>query len=312
MGLAGPHGPAAPSGQPSAMIHIVNETPTEGTARLLVQCPDRPGIIAGVSQFLFRHGANIVQADEYASGGADPRFFLRMEYELAGLDAAPDEIAGRFGTEIAPRFGMHWRVTYSAHRPRIAILVSNVGHCLLDLLWRWRSGELHAGIAMVISNHDRFRADAEVAGVPYHHLPVTRETKPAQERAMLALLQGDVDLVVLARYMQILTPTILDAFPEAVINIHHSFLPAFIGADPYRQARERGVKIIGATAHYATEDLDEGPIIEQDVARVSHRDTRAELVRRGREIERVVLARAVRWHLESRILVHGNQTVVFP
>ena len=290
----------------------MSDTPTEGTARLLVQCPDRPGIIAGVSQFLFQHGANIVQADEYASGGAEPIFFLRMEYELTGLDDSADAIAELFGREVAPRFGMHWRVSYSEYRPRIAILVSNVGHCVMDLLWRWRSGELHADIELVISNHERLRGDVEAAGVPYHHLPVTPETKPQQERAMLSLLRGNVDLVVLARYMQIVTPTILDEFPEAVINIHHSFLPAFIGADPYRQARERGVKIIGATAHYATEDLDEGPIIEQDVARVSHRDTRADLVRRGREIERVVLARAVRWHIENRILVHGNQTVVFP
>ncbi len=290
----------------------MSDTPTEGTARLLVQCPDRPGIIAGVSQFLFQHGANIVQADEYASGGAEPIFFLRMEYELAGLDDSADAIAELFGREVAPRFGMHWRISYSAYRPRIAILVSNVGHCVMDLLWRWRSGELHADIELVISNHERLRGDVESAGVPYHHLPVTPETKPQQERAMLSLLRGNVDLVVLARYMQIVTPTILDAFPQAVINIHHSFLPAFIGADPYRQARERGVKIIGATAHYATEDLDQGPIIEQDVARVSHRDTRADLVRRGREIERVVLARAVRWHIENRILVHGNQTVVFP
>ena len=261
----------------------MSDTPTEGTARLLVQCPDRPGIIAGVSQFLFQHGANIVQADEYASSGAEPIFFLRMEYELAGLDDSADAIAELFGREVAPRFGMHWRVSYSEYRPRIAILVSNVGHCVMDLLWRWRSGELHADIELVISNHERLRADVEAAGVPYHHLPVTPETKPQQERAMLSLLRGNVDLVVLARYMQIVTPTILDEFPEAVINIHHSFLPAFIGADPYRQARERGVKIIGATAHYATEDLDEGPIIEQDVARVSHRDTRADLVRRGRE-----------------------------
>ena len=290
----------------------MSDTPTEGTARLLVQCPDRPGIIAGVSQFLFQHGANIVQADEYASGGAEPIFFLRMEYELAGLDDSADAIAELFGREVAPRFGMHWRISYSEYRPRIAILVSNVGHCVMDLLWRWRSGELHADIELVISNHERLRGDVEAAGVPYHHLPVTPETKPQQEREMLSLLRGNVDLVVLARYMQIVTPTILDEFPQAVINIHHSFLPAFIGADPYRQARERGVKIIGATAHYATEDLDEGPIIEQDVARVSHRDTRADLVRRGREIERVVLARAVRWHIENRILVHGNQTVVFP
>ena len=258
------------------MIGRVSDTPTEGTARLLVQCPDRPGIIAGVSQFLFQHGANIVQADEYASGGEEPRFFLRMEYELAGLDDSPEAIAELFGEEVAPRFGMHWRISYGADRPRIAILVSNVGHCVMDLLWRWRSGELHADVELVISNHDRLR-------VPMSRRPASptttcrsrSQTKPQQERAMLSLLRGNVDLVVLARYMQIVTPTILDEFPEAIINIHHSFLPAFIGADPYRQARERGVKIIGATAHYATEDLDEGPIIEQDVvARLASRHAR--------------------------------------
>ena len=289
----------------------MSETPTEGTARLLVQCPDRPGIVAGVSDFLFRHGANIVQADQYSTGADDPRFFLRMEYDLTGLDTSPDALAGAFGAEVAPRFRMQWHVSYSAARPRIAILVSRADHCLLDLLWRSRSGELGADIAMVISNHDALEGHVAPFEIPFHHRPVSRETEPQQERQMLELLRGDVQLVVLARYMQILTPTILDAFPQAIINIHHSFLPAFAGSDPYRQAEARGVKIIGATAHYATEQLDEGPIIEQDVVRVSHRDARADLIRHGREVERAVLARAVRWHLEDRVLVNGNKTVVF-
>ena len=285
----------------------MSPTPTDGTARLLVQCPDRPGIVAAVSDFLFRHGSNIVQADQYSTGGDAPRFLLRMEYELEGLDLPSAELADAFGAEIAPRFQMQWHVSYSAVRPRIAILVSRADHCLLDLRWRWRFADLEADIAMVISNHDVLREHVEPFDIPYHQLPVTRETKPQQEREMLKLLRGNVDLVVLARYMQILTPQFIDAFPQAVINIHHSFLPAFAGADPYGKAHERGVKIIGATAHYATEDLDEGPIIEQDVVR----ESRADLIRHGREVERVVLARAVRWHLEDRVLVYGNKTVVF-
>ncbi|MDA1062604.1 MAG: formyltetrahydrofolate deformylase [Chloroflexi bacterium] len=287
------------------------EAPTEGTARLLVQCPDRPGIVAAVSEHLYRHGANIVQADQYSTGGREPRFFLRLEYELAGLDAPPAEVAGAFGSEVAPRFEMEWHISYSATRPRIAILASREAHCLLDLLWRWRSSELAADVALVISNHEVLREHVEPFDVPYAHLPVTTETKPQQEQQMLELLRDRVDLVVLARYMQVLTPGFLDAFPQAAINIHHSFLPAFAGADPYGQALTRGVKIIGATAHYATPELDEGPIIEQDVVRVSHRDTRADLVRHGREVERAVLARAVRWHLEDRVLVYDNKTVVF-
>jgi formyltetrahydrofolate deformylase len=289
----------------------VNETPTEGTARLLVQCPDRPGIVAAVSDFLFRRGANIVQADQYSTGGEQPRFFLRLEFELAGLDAPPAEIVGTFGAEVAPRFQMQWHVSYSAVRPRVAILASKAAHCLLDLLWRWRSRELAADIAMVISNHETLREHVAPFEVPFEHLPVTPDTKPQQERELLELMRGRVDLVVLARYMQVLSPGFLDEYPQAVINIHHSFLPAFAGADPYGQAQQRGVKIIGATAHYATPELDEGPIIEQDVERVSHRDTRADLVRHGREIERAVLARAVRWHLEDRVLVYDNKTVVF-
>ena len=289
----------------------MSETPTEGTARLRVQCPNRPGIVAAVSDHLYRRGANIVQADQYSTGGDRPRFFLRLEYELAGLDAPPAEIAGAFGAEVTPRFEIQWHVSYSAVRPRIAILASRAAHCLLDLLWRWRSSELATDVAIVISNHETLREHVAPFDVPYAHVPVTAETKPEQEQQMIELLRDRVDLVVLARYMQVLTPSFLDAYPQAVINIHHSFLPAFAGADPYGQAMTRGVKIIGATAHYATPELDEGAIIEQDVVRVSHRDARADLVRHGREIERAVLARAVRWHIEDRVLVNDNKTIVF-
>lgn len=288
-------------------------SPEEGTARLLVQCPDRPGIVAAVSGFLYRHNANIISADQYSSNGTGtPRFFLRLEYALPGLDVPAAQLAGEFGTEIAPRFHMQWHVSYSAHRPRVALLVSKADHCLLELLWRWRRGELAIDIPMVISNHETLRGDVEPFGIPFHYLPVTPQTRAAQEREVLYLVRQDIDLVVLARYMQVLSPAFIEEFQYRVINIHHSFLPAFAGADPYGQAFDRGVKIIGATAHYATEELDEGPIIEQDVARVSHRHTRADLVRLGREVERAVLARAVQWHIEDRVLVDGNKTVVFP
>ena len=286
-------------------------TSTTGTARLLVQCPDQPGVVSAVSTFLYQHGANIVQADQYSSGGGRGRFFLRMEYDVTGLDAPADEVARRFGVEVAPRFQMEWHVSYSAQRRRMAMLVSTADHCLLELLWRWRNGELGVDIPVVISNHEQLRRDVEGFGLPFRYLPVRAETKAAQEREMLGLLRGQADFVVMARYMQILSPGFIAEFPHAVINIHHSFLPAFAGADPYGQAFERGVKIIGATAHYATEELDEGPIIEQDVVRVSHRDTRASLVALGREVERSVLARAVRWHIEDRVLVDGRKTVVF-
>ncbi|MBM4416561.1 MAG: formyltetrahydrofolate deformylase [Chloroflexi bacterium] len=289
----------------------MDDAPDRGTARLLVQCPDRPGIVAAVSAFLFAHGANIVQADQYSSDEGSGRFFLRIEHSLAGLDVPADELAERFGAEVAPRFGMTWHVSYSARRPRIAILVSKADHCLLDLLWRWRRQELAADVRMVVSNHDTLRDAVAPFELPYYCLPIEGGDRPAQEAALLELLRGAVDIVVLARYMQVLSPAFLTAFPRAVINIHHSFLPAFAGADPYGQAFDRGVKIIGATAHYATEELDDGPIIEQDVVRVTHRDGRADLVRHGREVERAVLARAVQWHLEDRVLVDGRKTVVF-
>ena len=280
--------------------------------RLLVQCPDRPGIVAAVSQFLFQHGANIMQADQFSTADdGDGRFYLRVEFQVEGLDASREELDRRFVADVAERFEMDWRLS-GDRRKRVALLASRTDHCLMDLLWRWRRRELEMDIPLVISNHDTLRADVEAFGIPYHHLPVESGRREEQEQAIRSLLdQHDVDLVVLARYMQILSGEFIGEYPDRIINIHHSFLPAFAGADPYGRAFERGVKIIGATAHYATEDLDEGPIIEQDVERVTHRDSRAEMVRVGREVERSVLARAVQWHLEDRIFVHGNRTVVF-
>ncbi|MFA7249460.1 MAG: formyltetrahydrofolate deformylase [Dehalococcoidia bacterium] len=280
-------------------------------ARLLVQCPDRPGIVAAVSQFLFQHGANIMQADQYSTAGGAGRFFLRVEFQTDGLDCPVETLSDVFREEIAPRFDMDWRLA-PVHRPRVAILASRTDHCLLELLWRWRRGELPIEIPAVISNHEALRADVAVFGIPFHVFPVTAETRSEQEAAMRALLRRErIELVVLARYMQILSGDFVAEYPARIINIHHSFLPAFAGADPYGRAFERGVKIIGATAHYATEELDEGPIIEQDVVRVSHGDTRESLMRLGREVERSVLARAVQWHIEDRVFVHGNRTVVF-
>jgi formyltetrahydrofolate deformylase len=226
---------------------------------------------------------------------------MRMEFRLEGLSRA---LEGEFA-QVAERFGMDWRLELASERKRVALLASRDDHCLLDLLWRWRRGELDGDVVAVISNHDVHEPDLQGFDVPFHHVPW-----PAEER-MLELLEGEVDVVVLARYMRILSPAFLERLAVPVINIHHSFLPAFVGADPYRRARERGVKIIGATAHYVSEELDAGPIIEQDVARVSHRQSVAELERIGRDIERVVLARAVKWHLEDRILVHDGRTVVF-
>jgi len=274
-------------------------------ARLLVSCPDRHGIVAAVSGFLFESDANILSSDQHSTDREGGMFFMRMEFRLEQLEEKRDELERAFAAEVAQQFDMEWRIAYAAERKRMALLASREDHCLLDLLWRWRRGELDTDVSAVISNHPDHAQDVAGFGVPYHHVPV-----PAEER-MLELLAGDVDLVVLARYMQILSRDFLDRLGAPVINIHHSFLPAFVGADPYRRARDRGVKIIGATAHYVTEDLDAGPIIEQDVARVSHRHSVDELERIGRDIERVVLARAVTWHLEDRVLVHENRTVVF-
>jgi formyltetrahydrofolate deformylase len=294
-----PRSGAAPQESPAALT----------TMRLLVSCEDRPGIVAAVSRFLFEAGGNIVRSDQYSSDPVGGMFFLRMEFTLP-----PERLPGvaeRFGLAIAEPFRMTWRLWDAARPKRIAILVSRYDHCLQDLLWRWRRDELGAEIVLVASNHPDLREDVEALGLPYHHVPVEAGRKPEAEERLLELLVGSCDLVVLARYMQILSKDFLDRVGVPVINIHHSFLPAFAGAAPYEQARARGVKIIGATAHYVTEVLDDGPIIEQDVIRVSHRDDTATLARFGADIERTVLARAVHWHCEDRILRHGQTTVVF-
>ena len=277
--------------------------------RLLITCPDKKGLIAGISSFIAMHDGNILSADQYVSDSET--FFMRLEIEGEGFGLGRDEFAGAFAP-LARRHEMDWRVSYTDTPKRMAILVSRYDHCLIDLLWRWDAAELEAEIPLVVSNHPDLRTRAETYDIPFYHLPVTKETKAEQEAAVMDLLfERGVDFVVLARYMQILTPKFVGAYPKRIINIHHSFLPAFAGADPYRRAHERGVKTIGATAHYVTDELDAGPIIHQDVAHVTHRDTVEDLARLGMEVERRVLASAVRWHLEDRILVDGNRTVVF-
>jgi len=280
-------------------------------ARLLVSCPDGHGIIAAVAGLLNELGANIVASDQHSTDPEGGRFFLRMEFHLEGLDRAREVLERRFGEEIAARFAMSWRLSYPAEPKRVALLVSRRDHCLLDLLWRWRRGDLPCDIACVISNHPDLAEAVAAFGVPFHHVPVEPGSKPAAEARILDLLEGEVELVALARYMQILSDTFLARVGAPVINIHHSFLPAFVGAGPYERAWERGVKLIGATAHYVTAELDEGPIIEQDIQRVTHRDGPAELVRIGADIERSVFSRAIKWHVEDRVLVHENRTIVF-
>jgi formyltetrahydrofolate deformylase len=281
------------------------------TGRLLVMCEDRPGIVAAISGFLHAQGANIHQSDQYSTDPEGGMFFLRMVFHMTGLSGALDEMGEGFRSEVADRFEMSWSLHDAGRPKRVAIMVSRYDHCLLDLLWRWRRGELDLDIGMVVSNHTDLADDVAQFGVRFEHVPVTKDTKAEAERRQLELLGGRFDMVVLARYMQILTGDFLRGVGAPVINIHHSFLPAFAGAGPYERAKERGVKLIGATAHYVTEDLDAGPIIEQDVIRVSHRDDTETLMRLGADIERTVLARAVRWHLEDRVLLDGNRTVVF-
>jgi formyltetrahydrofolate deformylase len=279
--------------------------------RLLINCPDHRGLIAAVSSFIALHNGNILSADEHVSGAPSGTFFMRLEIEGAGFGLGRDEFDAAFAP-LARQHGMKWKVAYTDRRKRMAILVSKQGHCLIEMLWRWESGELDAEIPLVISNHADLAPKVEAHGIPFFPLPVPGETESARETRVEALLrEHEIDVVVLARYMQILSPQFLSSCDLPIINIHHSFLPAFAGARPYHQAHARGVKIIGATAHYVTSELDGGPIIYQDVARVSHRDSVADMVRIGREVERRVLAQAVRWHLEDRVLVDGNRTVVF-
>jgi formyltetrahydrofolate deformylase len=282
----------------------------DDVARLLVSCPDRHGIVATVSAALAEAGANIISSEQHSTDPEGGTFFLRMEVHLEGLAEKWSQLEGSL-ERIAAEFEMEWSLRLAATRKRVALFVSRHDHCLLDLLWRWRRDELPMDVVAVVSNHPDLEADVRAFGVPYHHVPVSAGTKPEAEARELDLLHGRVDLVVLARYMQVLSGEFLHRIGAPVINIHHSFLPAFVGADPYARAHRRGVKLIGATAHYATEELDEGPIIEQDVARVSHRQDPDELALIGRDIERLVLARAVSWHLDDRVVVDGNRTVVF-
>jgi len=288
----------------------VSKPRPEALATLLVSCPDTRGIVAALAQLLYGHGANILDADQHTDPAAG-QFFQRIRFDLSQIHTDRTTLERAIG-EVAERFSMQWRIAYAGRPKRVALFVSKYDHCLYDLLLRHRAGELACEIAVVISNHPDLAPVAAQFGVPYEVFPITRENKAAQERRELERIEAlGVDLVVLARYMQVLSGDFVARHPGRIINIHHSFLPAFMGGKPYHQAHERGVKLIGATAHYATTDLDEGPIIDQDVARCSHRDAIEDLVRKGRDLEKVVLARAVRWHLEDRILVYGNKTVVF-
>lgn len=280
------------------------------TATLLISCPDRPGLVHAVAEFVLGINGNVVHAEQHVDTEAGV-FFQRVEFDLDRATVGREQVAAAFAP-VAEKFEMDAQVHFSDERPRVAILASKQAHCLTDLLGRWHSGELKAEVVAVISNHPDHAALAEFHGVPFHHVPVTAESKAAAYAEMVKLLKDyDTELVVMARYMQILDETVLDEFPYRIVNIHHSFLPAFAGAKPYHQAQQRGVKLIGATAHYATRDLDEGPIIAQEVTPVSHRDSVADLIRKGRDLEVVTLARAVRAHVEHRTLVFGNKTIVF-
>jgi formyltetrahydrofolate deformylase len=282
----------------------------KNTAILLIDCPDRKGLVAAIANFLYAHGANILHADQHQDRDLG-LFFMRVEWALEEFDLTPEALRAEFAP-IAERLQMRWRIEYSARRLKMAIFVSRYLHCLADLLHRHQAGELRCSIPLMVSNHEEAAPLARFFNVPFHHIPSSKDNRAEAERAQWDLLeQNGIDLVVLARYMQILSPEFVARYPQRIVNVHHSFLPAFSGAKPYHAAYQRGVKLIGATAHYVTEVLDDGPIIEQDVTRVSHRDQLEDLVEKGRDLERVVLSRAVRWHLDRRILVYGNKTVVF-
>jgi formyltetrahydrofolate deformylase len=280
------------------------------TITLLISCPDRPGIVAAISKFLFEHNGNIVQSDQHSTNTQDCIFFMRISFVEHGFSLSPAEFKEAFSV-IADTFHIQWSIHYSQQRKRAGIFVSKLDHCLMDLLWRWERGELAVDIPFIVSNHRDLEALAQMYHIPYYYYPMQKESRREDQQRLLEFVYGKVDFLILARYMQILEPFFVDAYPHQIINIHHSFLPAFIGANPYKKAFDRGVKIIGATAHYITKDLDEGPIIAQDVSHCDHEDTVEDLIRKGRDVERRVLAEAVRLHIEGRILVHGNKTVVF-
>ena len=277
---------------------------------LLISCPDQPGIVAATSRIIFEHNGNILESDQHSTNEQDCSFFMRLCFGEEGFTLNSSELARAF-SPIADRFHMKWSVHYTRQRKRAVIFVSKIDHCLTDLLWRWKSSELAMDIPFIISNHPNMEPLARMYDIPYHYFPVRSETRRENQERILELLQGNADFLILARYMQILEPFFVAAYPNRIINIHHSFLPAFVGANPYHRAFDRGVKLIGATAHYVTDNLDEGPIIAQDVIRCNHRDTVNDLMRKGKEVERRVLAEAVRLHTEDRVLIYQNKTIVF-
>ncbi|MSP86595.1 MAG: formyltetrahydrofolate deformylase [Methylotenera sp.] len=288
----------------------MNHTVTKNTATLLITCPDSKGIVAAIADFLYQHNANILHADQHQDA-ENNLFLMRVEWDLAGFTLPTADFEQYFST-IASRFNMQWQLKLSQKPLRVAIMVSQYDHCLADLLHRHKNGELVCDIPLIISNHRDTETLSKFYGVDFHYIPVNKDNKAVAEAEQFALFaQYEIDLMVLARYMQILSPDFVARYPRQIINIHHSFLPAFIGAKPYHRAFERGVKLIGATAHYVTEILDEGPIIEQDIDRISHRDQVEDLIQKGRDLERVVLSKAVRWHIENRILLYANKTVIF-
>ncbi|MGX9134353.1 formyltetrahydrofolate deformylase [Rummeliibacillus sp. JY-2-4R] len=277
--------------------------------KLLISCPEKPGIISTVTNFLAAHNANIVHFDQYTTDPNAGVFFMRIEFDLE--DATSYESLEQDLNVLGRDYNLDWQLSSSKKRKRMAIFVSRQDHCLMELLLRWKSKEIEVDIPLVISNHPDLKEVVESYGIPYYHVPISKDTKEEAEQKVLELLNGKVDFIVLARYMQILSPNFVSKYPNQIINIHHSFLPAFVGANPYVRAFNRGVKLIGATAHYVTNDLDEGPIIEQDVQRINHRYTAEDLKTAGRHVEKKVLAEAVSWHVEDKVLVHGNKTIVF-
>ncbi|RCW40958.1 formyltetrahydrofolate deformylase [Halopolyspora algeriensis] len=290
---------------------MTEQNHNQDCGRLIVRGEDRPGIVANVSDVLTEHGANIVSLDQSSSDPAGGRFFQRTVFHLPELSVRLDELSESLEAKLGERLGLEFQLVEAKRQKRVAIFVSRVDHCLLDLLWRQRRGELPMTVSMVVSNHPDLGDEVRQFDIPFFHVPVDKENKAAAEKEQLNLLKGNVDLLVLARYMQIVSGDFLDELGVPVINIHHSFLPAFMGAGPYQRAKDRGVKLVGATAHYVTEDLDEGPIIEQDVIRVSHRESVRDLQRKGADVERLVLSRAVSWHCDDRVIRDGSTTVVF-
>lgn len=284
---------------------------SEGMARLVIQCADQPGIVAAVSTFLYHQNANITALDQYSTDPVQGQFFMRLEFQTTQLHQKLERIKKTFKERVASRFNMIWRIREVCQPVKAAILVSKHDHALLDLLWRHNRGELPLDIQVVISNHADLGPAVSSFNIPFQEISVCPENKTEAENTILSMLGDEVEVIILARYMQILSAAFVRRYPSKIINIHHSFLPAFVGADPYRQANDRGVKVIGATAHYVTELLDEGPIITQDVETVSHRDTVLDLKQKGRDIERRVLSNAVKWHIEDRVIVHENRTLVF-